>query len=145
MLGIVDYLAEGWNVFDLLVVVVALAEKALEVLAGATVKGSLFRLARLARAARVLRTLRMIKASRSIQSLLMTLLYSVPALVNILGVFCILMFVYAVLGMELFSGVMWGRYLNAEANFCSFGTAMLTIFRCATGEVSGPRRQVILS
>ena len=132
--GISDYLSEGWNVFDLLVVIVALLEKALEVFAGATIKGALFRLARLARGARVLRTLRMIKSSRAIQSLLMTLLYSIPPLLNIMTIFGILMFVYAVLGMELFSGVMWGEYLNAEANFCSFGVAMLTMFRCATGE-----------
>ena len=132
--GLFDYLSEGWNVFDLTVVVVALGEKAIEVIAGNMINGTLLRLVRLARAARVLRTLRMIKASRSIQSLLMTLLYSIPPLLNILSIFCILMFVYAVLGMELFSGVMWGDYLNADANFCSFGVAMLTMFRCATGE-----------
>ena len=47
-------------------------EKAIEVIAGNMINGTLLRLVRLARAARVLRTLRMIKASRSIQSLLMT-------------------------------------------------------------------------
>ena len=133
-LGVSNYLSEGWNVFDSLVVTAAVVEKLLQVVAAGHVKGSFLRLVRLARAARVLRTLRMIKASRSIQSLLMTLLYSVPALLNILFLFCILVFVYAVLGMELFSGVVWGDYLNTEANFCSFGTAALTMFRCATGE-----------
>lgn len=64
----------------------------------------------------------------------MTLLYATPALLNILGIAFILMFMYAVLGMELFAGVMWGEYLNADANFCSFPRALLTMFRCATGE-----------
>ena len=36
--------------------------------------------------------------------------------------------------MELFAGVMWGSYLNADAHFCSFPRAVLTMFRCATGE-----------
>ena len=134
--GLRDYLSEPWNVFDLLVVVVAVGEKALILLSdeNALVEGSLFRIARLARAARILRTLRLIKSVRHISSLLMTLVYSIPPLVNILGVFTIVMFVYAVLGMELFSGVMWGDFLNENANFCSFPRAMLTMFRCATGE-----------
>ena len=50
------------------------------------------------------------------------------------AVVAILQFTYAVLGMELFAGVKWGAYLNADANFCSFWRAMLTMFRCATGE-----------
>jgi hypothetical protein len=132
--GCEDYLREGWNLFDLLVVLVAVGEKLLTVFAGVLFKGSLLRVVRLARAARVLRTLRLIHASRRLQTLLMTLLYSVPPLLNILLIFTILMFVYAVLGMELFSGVMWGDYLNEEANFCSFSGALLTMFRCATGE-----------
>ena len=133
-LGLGNYFSEGWNVFDFSVVAVALAEVAFEAAAGSLVKGSLLRIARLARAARVLRTVRAVRASRSIRHLLTTLLYSIFPLGNILGVFVIITFIYAVLGMELFGHVKWGDYINDEANFCRFSSAMLTMFRCATGE-----------
>ena len=132
--GPITYMRDPWNAFDFVVVAAAIGEKVVLAAAGTNVKGSFLRVARLARAARVLRTMRMVKSSRAIRSLLTTLLYSLPPLANIMGIFVILMFTYAVLGMELFSGVMWGRYLSAEANFCSFTSAMLTMFRCATGE-----------
>ena len=149
-LGVGQYFAEAWNVFDFLVVMLALFEVAIKTAAeqgsallgggggegggSELVKGSLLRVARLARAARVLRTVRAVRSSRSIRSLLTTLLYSILPLANILGIFAIVAFIYAVLGMELFGGVLWGEYLNAEANFCSFPAAMLTMFRSATGE-----------
>ena len=133
-LGCGNYLAEGWNIFDLVVVLVALSELAFKAIFGTDVKGSLLRIARLTRALRVLRTVRVVRSSRSMRSLLTTLLYSIVPLANILGVFVIITFIYAVLGMELFGGVKFGEYLNEEANFCSFPTAMLTMFRCATGE-----------
>ena len=133
-LGVPQYFGEPWNCFDFFVVLVAIAEFVFKAVAGDLVKGSLLRVARVARAARVLRAFRAVKQSRSIRSLLTTLLYSILPLGNILGVFVIVTFIFAVLGMELFGGVVWGEYLNAEANFCSFETAMLTMFRCATGE-----------
>ena len=51
-----------------------------------------------------------------------------------MGVFVALLFSYAMLGMQLFAHVAWGEHLNADANFCSFATALTTMFRCATGE-----------
>ena len=35
---------------------------------------------------------------------------------------------------QLFGRVALGEHLSAEANFCTFPTAVLTMFRCATGE-----------
>ena len=34
----------------------------------------------------------------------------------------------------LFAGIVDGENLNENANFCSFPKAVLTMFRCATGE-----------
>lgn len=98
-----------WQVTEKAIILIAAAHGGL-----LHAQGSLLRVARLGRAGRVLRTLRLGKSSRSVQSLLMTLLYSIPPLLNILGIFCILMFTYAVLGMELFSAVLWQQHLNAE-------------------------------
>ena len=35
---------------------------------------------------------------------------------------------------QIFGRVAHGEYLNEDANFCTFPSAMLTLFRCATGE-----------
>ena len=43
---------------------------------------------------------------------------------NLSGIFLIIQFLYAVLGMQLFGKVTQGDYLNADANFCTFGTAL---------------------
>ena len=83
---------------------------------------------------RVARVLRTIKSSKGLRALISALLLSLPALANLGGLFVILQFLYSVLGMQLFGNVAWGDYLNADANFCTFGTAFLTMFRCATGE-----------
>ncbi len=32
--------------------------------------------------------------------------------------------------MNMFSHIKYGKYLNADANFKSFWTTMMTIFRC---------------
>ena len=46
----------------------------------------------------------------------------------------IFMFVYAVLGVNLFAGVKYQDVLSRHANFKNFPMAMLTLFRLATGE-----------
>ena len=38
------------------------------------------------------------------------------------------------LGMQLFGNLVHGKFINANAHFCSFPRAMLTMFRSATGE-----------
>ena len=83
---------------------------------------------------RVARVLRLIKSSKGLRSLLTALLLSLPAMANLSGIFLIVMFLYTVLGMQLFGHIKFGDYLNEDANFCTFGTAFLTMFRCATGE-----------
>lgn len=46
----------------------------------------------------------------------------------------LLFFIYAALGLNLFSNVMFRNQYNDKNNFTSFGSAMLLLMRCATGE-----------
>eukprot|EP00966_Prymnesium_polylepis_P266256 6150543-Prymnesium_polylepis.1 len=62
------------------------------------------------------------------------LVLSLPALINILGILMVILTVYSLLAMQLFRSVPHGEYINADANFCTFTCALLTMFRCATGE-----------
>ena len=47
---------------------------------------------------------------------------------------CILLFIYAALGTNLFSQVIYQDQLNEKNNFRTFGQAMILLMRCATGE-----------
>lgn len=75
-----------------------------------------------------------------------TLFLSAPALVNVASLLLLLMAVYAVFGIQAFHNVrgsvediLAGRgedleFVNKWSNFETFGIALLTLFRCATGE-----------
>lgn len=68
----------------------------------------------------------------------MTLVRILPAILNVMAVYALLLFIFSLLGMAFFGGMTLsqGPYglLNEHANFNSFGMAMLTLFRMATGE-----------
>jgi len=46
----------------------------------------------------------------------------------------LLLFIYAALGINVFSGVMHQEFIIAKNNFQSIGGAILYLFRCSTGE-----------
>ena len=58
--------------------------------------------------------------------LLTMLVFSLPALVNIVCLFLIVCSMFALLGIQLFGRIPYGDYFNADANFCTSTTAMLT-------------------
>jgi hypothetical protein len=43
-------------------------------------------------------------------------------------------FVFAIMAMNLFGQVRYGKYLTRHANFSTFPVALLTLFRMTTGE-----------
>ena len=127
------YISEPWHRFDLLVVGLAVCDWFATLFVGAWGEKQPA-LVRVLRLTRVLRTLRVVRAARGLSMLLSMFFVSVFGLLNILGVFLIILFMYSLLAMQLFGRVAYGEYLNEVANFCSFPTALLTLFRCATGE-----------
>ncbi|GLE00148.1 hypothetical protein PINS_up008875 [Pythium insidiosum] len=86
------------------------------------------------RAFRMGLAIRLMKKAKSMQDIVMTILDNMPALVNVSTVMFLIMFVYAVIGVQLYAGVMLGDNLNEHANFRNVPTAMVTLFRFATGE-----------
>ena len=124
-LGPIVYWSDHWNKFDFVIVVLSLTS--LEV--------STFNFnASLLRVFRIARLFRMIKVSKGLSQLFKTLVSSIPSLVNVGTLLLLLLFIYAVAGMTLFSDVVKGEFLNEHANFENFYYSMITLFRCATGE-----------
>ena len=126
------YFLSGWNIFDFTVVVgtwVGLLLKWFTPL-------ELDSVAMVIRAFRVLRILRLTKNLKSLQKLFRTILSAAPAMGNILLLLCLVLFIFAVMGVQLFARVSWGdgSLVNTQAHFRSFGAAFITLFRHSTGE-----------
>jgi len=94
-------------------------------------------LLRVLRVLRILRVLRLLKSKRAkgLRDLMMTLVLSAPALVNISSLLALLMGMYAVLGVQLFTYVAHGdALLTDDRNFNNFGSALLLLFQVLTGD-----------
>jgi hypothetical protein len=84
---------------------------------------------------RVGRMLKLLKNNKNLTILLKTLLFSVPSLLNVGSLLLLIFFVFSVMGMNFFGDVpMDGVWLTKYNNFEHFGTSMLLLFRCMTGE-----------
>jgi len=133
-LGLRQYLISPWNRFDATLVTGALVADALQGLEslGVSVDPAVLRMMRIFRIARLLRLMRV---SGGLNRLITTMFVSIPALGNVGMLLFLFMYIYAILGIELFHNLpLTGEFINDDANFASFGVAMMTLFRCITGE-----------
>ena len=118
------YFNDRWNCFDFFCVCTTI----IGYIIGGGGIASMFRLFRLARVFRLIRTL------KGLRMLFNTLVMSFPSLINIGGLLFLLMFVYGVLGMNIFGKVKFGEHLNEQANFRDFGMSLMLLLRTVTGE-----------
>ncbi|GAB5365090.1 hypothetical protein AAMO2058_001026900 [Amorphochlora amoebiformis] len=123
-LGLNQYFSSRWNIFDFTV--------ALGSICSAIVKSygsdslSFFLL---------LRVFRLIKVSDTLKQMVSTVAMASQPLANVGGLLLLVVFVYAIVGMQLFAFIPHdGELLSRSTNFDSFPIAFLTLFRCATGE-----------
>ena len=95
------YFYYSWNNFDFFIII-------------ATDLGLLFTLIKIAdfssaatviRAIRILRVLRVIKSAKNIRIILDTLFNILPSIANVMSLIFLLLYIFAILGMSLFSGV----------------------------------------
>ena len=91
-------------------------------------------LLRVLRVARILRILRLLKGAKEIRDLLVCMVLSFPPLINVGSVLCLVCFMFAVLGVNLFTYVAPGDDLNEDRNFVTFTNACLLLFQCLTGD-----------
>jgi hypothetical protein len=135
-LGLKQYLQDMWNCFDGLIVSFSIMPAVVTFFVGGQ-GSSVGSAATAARTFRIGRALRLIKRAKSLRLLFETLILSLPAMLNISGLFFLFLFVFAVLGVELFafncnSPSCGALVLNEHCNFRNWGNAMTTLFRMAT-------------
>ena len=64
----------------------------------------------------------------------MTMVLSLPSLVNVGSLLALVVYMYSILGVQLFTFVRHQSYLTQYRNFDSFGNAVTLLFQCLTGD-----------
>lgn len=90
---------------------------------------TLFRIVRLARIGRILR---LVRAARGIRTLLFALMMSLPSLFNIGLLLFLVMFIYAIFGMNSFCKVAHDSGIDDIFNFQTFAGSLLCLFQITT-------------
>jgi len=83
---------------------------------------------------RVLRVIRLMEGLETAKRLLDTFLLTLPGIINISVLLSLIMFIYAVLGMQLFAKTEYNMNYSIHANFRTFSRSLLALVRFATGE-----------
>lgn len=129
-LGCKRYFSDGWNIFDFAILVGSYVGAFIEAFTTLSVGVQ----TTILRAFRISRMLRLVKRAKSLNIIFETFLITIPALANIGGLLLLLLYLYSIIGVSLFAPVKLQTYYNRHANFKTFSTSFLTLFRASTGE-----------
>lgn len=86
------------------------------------------------RAFRIMRIVRLVRSQPSIKIILDTVVNIIPQISNFITLLFLLLFIFSALGINLFGGAVYQDFINPKANFNNIGNAIITLFRCSTGE-----------
>jgi voltage-gated cation channel len=81
---------------------------------------------------RIFQSIRFLKLAKGIRKLLHAFLISLPALFNIATLLLLIIFIYAIIGMNLFMNVKLQNSLTSNNNFQTFGKSFIILFRLST-------------
>ena len=108
------YFRDGWNIFDFLIIVLALIPAAGQ-------------FATVARLVRLLRIVRLVSTIRELRLIVTALVHSIPSVGHVIMLMSIIVYIYAIIGYHLFSA-------HDPENWRSLGMAVLTLFNIITLE-----------
>jgi signal transduction histidine kinase len=109
----VRYFKNGWNVFDFVV----LSFSGISVLLTKLFNWSGGPATTVIRSLRIARMFKLFRKYKSLRAIFETFLVTLPALANVGGLLILLIYIYAVLGMNLFSTVKFTGILSESVNF----------------------------
>ncbi|XP_075980866.1 na channel protein 60E isoform X3 [Anticarsia gemmatalis] len=123
-----DYFACGWNIFDLIIVSASLLDLIFELVDGLSVLRGL----------RLLRVLKLAQSWTTMKVLLSIIISTIGALGNLTFVLVIVIYIFAVIGMQLFSKSYTPDKFDPDPvprwNFNDFFHSFMMIFRILCGE-----------
>ena len=118
------YWSNAWNRFDFFVVLSS----------GIQFVVQDFAMLQAVRALRALRILLLVKRAQSLKTIISTLILSVPPTLNIMAIMALLIFMYGVVGMQMFGGVPYNTRIHQYDNFDNIFNAMRLLFQVMTGQ-----------
>lgn len=83
---------------------------------------------------RILRVVRLLQRFENIQVLLDALVMITPNILHVVMLLGLVMYVYALVGIYMFSKTLQREELDFKNNFSSMGRSLLVLTRYATGE-----------
>ncbi|XP_035277462.1 voltage-dependent R-type calcium channel subunit alpha-1E-like [Anguilla anguilla] len=128
--GFMNYFRDTWNIFDFITVLGSISEIVVDLQSVNTINMSFLKLFRAARLIKLLRQ------GYTIRILLWTFVQSFKALPYVCLLIAMLFFIYAIIGMQVFGNIKLNdeSHINQHNNFKTFFSALMLLFRSATGE-----------
>lgn len=77
---------------------------------------------------------KLFRKQKSLQIIFETFIVTLPALLNVGGLLVLLVYIFSVLGMNLFAETMYSDPLNPDLNFKTIASASITLLGVATGD-----------
>lgn len=125
------YFSDGWCQLDFSLVILAAIDEILSYIVSSSSGSGVLRVLRVLR---ILRILRLLKRAQKLKKLVLTLLLCGPALTNVSALLVLTMYIYAVLGVQLFTFTIHQDQISEEKNFDTLANAALVLFQCLTGD-----------
>lgn len=126
-----EYFQSNWNLFDMFIVVSADIGILLDVLG---LNKGMSTAVTILRAFRIMRIVRLLQKFDSIRIIMYAVLNILPSILNILSLFLLALYIFACVGINLFSGTKRRDNIDDKNNFENFTGAMLVLMRFSTGE-----------
>ena len=82
----------------------------------------------------LIRGMKLMKLFKGVLKLIDTLIFSLPSLINVGSLLILIIFIYSILGVILFSNASRHHSITEYYNFENFGFSMLTLFKVLTGD-----------
>ncbi|XP_025077610.1 sodium channel protein 1 brain-like isoform X3 [Pomacea canaliculata] len=134
----IHYFTVPWNVYDFTVAVLSVAGVISKILTDNEIITSVsfsmdMSSLRVLRMFRITRILRLTRVGRGIRKIVVALMISLPAVVNILALLSLFMFIYAIFGVSFFSNVKLNGDQTDLTNFRTISNATLLLLTLVTG------------
>ena len=129
--GIQGYFATPWFRFEFLVLLICGVCVFLNYAPFVKYKPTFLPLLRILR---VMVLIKILPLVRGLYMMMVALVWSLPAVMNVYSVVLIFMFIYAIVGMNIFGNLKFQTEIGHNANFITFPIAMLVMFRISTND-----------
>jgi Ion transport protein len=108
------YFSQGWNIFDFTIVLISYITLIIGLI---TEKNVGPKQATIARAFRIGRIFRLITKAKFLRVIFNTIIFTIPSLANVGALMMLLLFIFSILGVQIFATVKLQDTLNDHANF----------------------------